>query len=115
MTATRELLERVTRVRGIRASMLVSAEDGLVVSEALMEGVDGRAVAALAASVAARLRRAVESAGLRAPVFVQLEAARGSVLAAPAGTDLLVVAVADRETDIGLARLELLDVARGLA
>jgi len=37
--------------------VLVSAEDGLVVAEQLMEGIKGGAVAALAASLAGRLRR----------------------------------------------------------
>src|SRR2546425_12613895 len=49
-------LDLVTRVRGVRGAMLVSGEDGIVVAEQLMEGIKGGAVAALAASLAARLR-----------------------------------------------------------
>src|SRR5581483_11878105 len=48
-------LEIVTRVRGVRGAMLVSAGDGLVVAEQLMEGIKGPAVAALAGSLANRL------------------------------------------------------------
>jgi hypothetical protein len=107
-------LERVTRVRGIRGSMLVSESDGLVVAEALMEGMDGRPVAALASSLAGRLRRAMATAGVRAPAFIQLKAERGTVLAVPAGEDLLLVAVADREANIGLARIEMLAAAEAL-
>jgi len=40
-------LDLITRVRGVRGAMLVSAEDGLVVAEQLMEGIKGGAVAAL--------------------------------------------------------------------
>ena len=39
-------LDFITRVRGVRGAMLVSAEDGIVVAEQLMEGIKGPAVAA---------------------------------------------------------------------
>ena len=109
------VLERVCAVRGLRGAVLVSASDGLVVSESLMEGVDGRALAALAASLVSRLTRAVAAAGRGNPVFVQLAAERGSVLAAPAGDDLVIVAVAGPDANIGLARLELAAATRSLS
>ncbi len=115
MSAPVATLERVCAVRGLRGAVIVSATDGLVVAESLMEGVDGRAVAALAASLMTRLRRAVEAAGRRAPVFVQLAAEQGSVLAAPCGEELVLVAVAGPDANVGLARLELLAAARSLA
>jgi predicted regulator of Ras-like GTPase activity (Roadblock/LC7/MglB family) len=115
MTGPGAALDQVCAVRGLRGAVLVSASDGLVVAERLMEGVDGRAVAALAASLVARLRRAVEAAGRQAPSFVQLAAEQGSVLAAPAGAELLLVAVAGPDANVGLARLELLAAARSLA
>jgi predicted regulator of Ras-like GTPase activity (Roadblock/LC7/MglB family) len=107
-------LERVTRVRGVRGSMLVSESDGLIVAEALIEGMDGRPAAALAASLAGRLRRAMSTAGLRPPAFFQLKAERGMVLAVPAGADLLLVAIAEREANVGLARIEMLAAAEAL-
>lgn len=115
MSGPAATLERICAVRGLRGAVIVSASDGLVVVESLMEGVDGRAVAALAASLVARLRRAVEAAGRRAPGFVQLAAEHGSILAAPAGGELLLVAVAGPDANVGLARLELLAAARRLA
>src|SRR5438046_508514 len=62
-------LDLVTRVRGVRGAMIVSSDDGLVVAEHLMEGIKGSAVAALAASLANRLRRAMAAAGVGASVF----------------------------------------------
>ena len=112
MTGYREVLERVSAVGGIRGAMLVSAADGIVVAESLMDGIDGRAVAALTASLVGRLRRTTESAGLNAPFVVHLRAEHGSVIAVPAAGDLLVVAVTERGANLGLARLELLDAAR---
>jgi predicted regulator of Ras-like GTPase activity (Roadblock/LC7/MglB family) len=46
---------------------------------------------------------------------VQLAAEHGSVLAAPAGEDLVLVAVAGPDANVGLARLELLAAVRSLA
>ncbi len=108
-------LETVTRVRGVRGAMVVSAEEGLVVAETSMEGIDGSAVAALTAGVVARLTRATEAAGRAAPAFVHLQAEGGALLAVPAGVDLLVVAVTDAEVNVGLARLELRRAAEQLA
>ena len=108
------VLKRVSAVRGVRGAMLVSAPDGLVVAESLMEDVDGRAVAALAAALVARLRRAAGSAGLGGPAVVHLRGEAGALLAVPAGGELLLVAVGDREANLGLARLELLEAARSI-
>jgi len=101
-------LDLVTRVRGVRGAMLVSADDGLVVAEQLMEGIKGSAVAALAASLAERLRRAMEAAGIGTSVFWHLQADQGTLLVVPAASGILVVAVAEPDVNIGLVRLELL-------
>ena len=106
-----EALERVGRVRGIRGALLVHAEDGLVVAEALLEEVDARAVAALSAGLVSRLRRSAGHAGLRPPAFVHLRGEGGMLLAVPAPDDLLVVAIADSDANVGLARLEMLEAA----
>jgi len=108
-------LEAVTRVRGVRGAMVVSAEEGLVVAESSMEGIDGAAVAALTAGVVARLSRATDAAGRASPAFVHLQAEGGALLAVPAPGDLLVVAVTDAEVNVGLVRLELRQAAEQLA
>jgi len=105
-------LDLITRVRGVRGAMLVSADDGLVVAEQLMEGIKGSAVAALAASLAGRLRRAMEAAGLGASVFWHLQADQGTLLVVPAAS---VVAVAEPDVNIGLVRLELLRAGETVA
>jgi len=106
-------LDMITRVRGVRGAMLVSAEDGLVVAEQLMEGIKGGAVAALAASLAGRLRRAMDAAGTGVSVFWHLQADQGAILVVPstAAGGILVVAVAEPDVNIGLVRLELLRAA----
>jgi predicted regulator of Ras-like GTPase activity (Roadblock/LC7/MglB family) len=104
-------LDLITRVPGVRAAMLVSGDDGLIVAEQLMEGVKGSAVAALAASLATRLRRAMESAGLGASQFWHLQAAEGALLVVPTASGVLIVAVTEPGVNVGLVRLELLRAA----
>lgn len=109
------LLDRITRVRGVRGAMLVAATDGLVVAEAAMEGVRTNAVAALTASLLTRLGRATAVTGVGTPGFLHLEAERGAVLAVPAGDDVLLVTIADASVNVGLARLEMLRAVEEVA
>jgi predicted regulator of Ras-like GTPase activity (Roadblock/LC7/MglB family) len=113
--AFRRTLEQITRVRGVRGAMLVSGDDGLVVAEQLMEGIKGTAVAALTASLAGRLRRAMDAAGIGNSVFWHLQAEQGALLVVPGGGGVLVVAVAEPDVNIGLVRLELLRAAEAVA
>jgi len=108
-------LDRINRVHGMRGAMLVSLEDGLVVADSVMEGVKSTAVAALAASLTNRLKKASEAGGSGAPVFLHLQGETGALLAVPASRGLLVAAVGDAEVNIGLARLEMLRVAEATA
>jgi predicted regulator of Ras-like GTPase activity (Roadblock/LC7/MglB family) len=114
MTMTQPALDRVTRVPGVRGALVIAATDGLVVAEQLMDGVDGQAAAALTGSLVGRLTRAAESTGLRRPTFLHLRGEGGSVLAAPGGDDLVLVAVVGPDANLGLARLEMLDAASRL-
>ncbi len=105
-------LDLITRVRGVRGAMLVAGDDGVVVAEQLMEGIRGAAVAALAASLAARLGRAMQAAGVGASQFWHLQCDRGALLVVPAPSGTLVVAVAEPDVNVGLVRLELLRAAK---
>ena len=107
-------LDLVTRVHGVRGAMLVAGDDGLVIAEQLMEGIKGTALAALAASLGTRLRRAMEGAGVGAGQFWHLQAERGALLVVPAESGVLVVAVADPDVNVGLVRLELLRAAESV-
>ena len=112
---TQAALDRGTRVAGVRGALVVTASDGLVVAEQLMEGVDGQATAALTGSLVGRLTRTAESAGMRRPAFVHLRGDSGSVLAAPGPEDLVLVAVVGPDANLGLARLEMIEAAGRLA
>jgi predicted regulator of Ras-like GTPase activity (Roadblock/LC7/MglB family) len=114
MSSTQATLDRLTRIPGVRGALIASAGDGLVVAEQLMDGIDGRAAAALTGSLVARLTRTAVGAGVRQPVFLHLRGEQGSILAAPA-EELVLVAVVGPDANLGLARLEMLDAAGRLA
>ena len=80
-----------------------------------MDGIDGRAIAALAASLIQRLGRATVGAGMQIPTFVHLRGNTGAVLAAPGQNDLVLVALAGLDANLGLARLEMLDAVGRLS
>jgi len=111
MTATQAVLDRVTRVPGIRGALVIAATDGLVVAEQLMDGVDGPAAAALTGSLVGRLVRTADGAAMRPPTFIHLRGEDGSVLAALGPEDLVLVAVVGPDANLGLARLEMIDAA----
>lgn len=110
----RRALDTITRVPGVRGAMLVAGDDGLVVAESLMEGVRGHAIAALAASLAKRMRRAMDGAGAGLPHFLHLQGSEGTLIVVPAPDGVLVVTVADPSVNVGLARLEMLRAAEAV-
>lgn len=107
-------LDKVIRVRGVRGALIVTREDGLVVTDALMENVRGNAVAALAASLARRIGDVALASGVGAPQFLHLQATGGALLAATAGDELLIVAIAEAGVNVGLVRLEMIRAAEGV-
>lgn len=107
MTGLQAVLEGLTRVPGVRGALVVSIEDGLVVGEASMAGVDAPAAAALAGSLAVQVEAAAAALGFSAPAVLHLEAATGGLLAIPLGEGLLLVAVADPDANVGLLKLAL--------
>ena len=107
----RELLGELIPLAGVRGALVVSRDDGLVVADALMEDIDGRAVAALAASLAERMAGVTRALGQPEPVAWQLQGSEGILLAAPARDGLLVVALADSEVNAAELRLRVLSAA----
>ncbi len=101
----REAMARLSRVKGVRGAMVVDPEAGVPVTTELAAGVDGRAVAALAASLFRRAGQALRASGHGALATAQLEAEAGHVLAFEADP-LLVVVVAEPRAQLGLIRVE---------
>lgn len=104
-------LATLTRIPGVRGALVVSREDGLVVAEALMDNVEGGAVAALAASLVERMRGITAALGHPEGVLLHLTGTEGALLAAPARGGLLIVALATSDVNAGEVRLGLLAAA----
>ncbi len=112
----RGILDTITRVRGVRGAMIVGYQDGLVISDSLMEDVRGNAVAALTSSLTKHIANATSASGAGAPQFLHVQAARGALLAVVGGGggEILVVAIADPSVNVGLVRLELIRAAEAV-
>ena len=106
------MLEAFTRQRGVRASLIVSEDDGLVVDSRIHVGEDEDRIAALAASIYRKARRSARAAQLGSVSFLQLDTELGRICAA-GSRELVIVVVADRAANVGIIRVELLKAASG--
>lgn len=118
MTAPRSspfqhVLQALIRQRGVVGSMVVSESDGIIIDSNLQIGVKGTVVAALAASLYRKARLSAQAAGFGDATFVQLEAERGRVCAV-GRNDMVLVAVAELRSNVGLIRVELLKALEAL-
>lgn len=101
------VVSRLQRNRGVVGVMLVGIGDGTVIAGDAGTGRDSDTAAALAASLFRRTRAAAADAGLGPASYVRLEADRG-YLCATARDDVLIVAVADCNINLGKLRLDML-------
>ena len=108
------VLESISRQRGVRASLIVSETDGLIVDASLRFGQDGDRLAALAASLYRKARLSAGAAWLGAVAFLQLDAERGRICVAGGRGDLIIVVVAEPTANVGLIRVELLKALESL-
>jgi predicted regulator of Ras-like GTPase activity (Roadblock/LC7/MglB family) len=108
------VLDSLTRQRGVRATLVVSERDGVIVDSSVRFGEDGDRVAALVASLYRKARLSARAARLGAVSFLQLDADRGRICAVGGGGDLVLVVVADPQANVGLIRMELLKAVEAL-
>lgn len=108
------ILDAITRVRGVRGAMIVVWQDGLIVSDSLMEGVRGNAVAALTSSVTKYAESVMLASGIGRLQFLHLQASNGVLLVVATGSETLVVAIAGPSVNVGLVRLELIRAAEAV-
>ncbi len=100
-----EVLEELNKTSGITGSMLV-ASDGIVIASDLDSSNEEETVGALAASIAAVVRKSMDKLGREEFSQVTIEAERGKMFLADAGVGMLVV-TAENRANIGLVRLEI--------
>jgi predicted regulator of Ras-like GTPase activity (Roadblock/LC7/MglB family) len=109
-----DVLDAMTKQRGVRASLIVGATDGMTVDANTQIGSEVTRVAALAASLYHKARKSAAAAGLGATGFMQLEAEAGRICII-GGDELVLVVVAEREANVGLIRVEMLRATKVLA
>lgn len=103
----RQLLSELMKQRGVLGALVVDAADGIQVDSTLAVGVDGDAVAALAASLLSHADRATRAAELGEATYFQLQAEHGWLCVT--GRDALVLAVvAEPRANMALLRISLL-------
>ncbi|MBI3789987.1 MAG: roadblock/LC7 domain-containing protein [Gemmatimonadetes bacterium] len=107
-----ELLGALVRQRGVTGALVVSEADGLVVDSQVSVGMRGEVVAALSASLYRRARLAAQAAGYGETTVLQLEAQQGRICAV-GKNDLVLVAVTELGSNIGLVRMEMLKGLQG--
>ena len=108
------VVAEVMRLRGVQGAIVVDAGDGIPIASTLDVGVDGEAVAALAASLFQRAAAATVAAGYGTSAYVQLEGERGWLCVTGQG-GLVLAAVAEPRTNVALLRLALLRAREHLA
>lgn len=109
-----DMLDALTRQRGVSAALVVSEQDGIVIDSNLQIGQSGDRVAALAASLYRKARLSARAARMGEVSFMQLEARAGR-LCATGSAPLVLVVVADPSVNVGLIRVALLRSVPGLA
>jgi predicted regulator of Ras-like GTPase activity (Roadblock/LC7/MglB family) len=107
-------VERLSRIAGVRGALIVEREAAVPVISEVSEGVNGAAVAALAASLHRRMVQACETAGAGSLMTLQLEADHGHVVVAGAG-EVVIVVITGKDAQIGLVRVEVLRAAGSLS
>jgi predicted regulator of Ras-like GTPase activity (Roadblock/LC7/MglB family) len=107
------VLDALTKQRGVRASLVVDADEGITIDSNMQIGQESTRVAALAASLYRKARKSAMAAGLGGTGFMQLEAESGR-LCIIGGGEVVLIVVAEREANVGLIRVEMLRAAKGL-
>ena len=108
-----DVLDSLTKQRGVRASLVVDAEEGITIDSNTQIGQDSTRVAALAASLYRKARKSAAAAGLGGTGFMQLEAEVGR-LCIIGGSDVVLIVVAERDANVGLIRVEMLRATKVL-
>jgi predicted regulator of Ras-like GTPase activity (Roadblock/LC7/MglB family) len=111
---TQALLAPLVRLRGVRAALVATEHDALVVDAHTHVDIDPDALAAFGVSIVRQVRQAGEEIGAGAPTVIALEAEGGRLFAA-VRHELLVLVLTGADAHEGLVRLTAQRVADGFA
>ncbi|CAN5237015.1 hypothetical protein BH23GEM2_BH23GEM2_18800 [soil metagenome] len=105
---------RLADTAGVRLAVAASADEGLVLHAEGADRASAAAAAALGAALFARASSVAASCAHGDPRLLRLQCTEGQLLAAAAGSTVLIV-VAGAAANAGRIRLELLRAAEALA
>lgn len=111
---TQALLEPLMRLRGVRAAVVASEDDALVIDARTHVDVDADALAAFGVSIVRRARLAGRDIGAGAPQVIALEAEGGRLIAAVREA-FLVLTLTGEDAHEGLVRVTAQQVADTVA
>lgn len=111
---TKGLLKELMRLRGVRAAVVATEDDGLVVASSTHVDVDADSLAAFGVSIVRRARIAGTEIGAGGPLGITLEAEGGSLLAA-VREEFLVLVLTGEDSHEGLVRVTAQKVADAFA
>lgn len=112
--ATSAGIQRLAAASGVRLAVAASGDEGLVLHTEGADRASAPAAAALGAAMFGRGRSVAASCGHGEPRLLRLQCSEGQLLAAAAGSAVLIV-LAERGANAGRIRLELLRIAGELA
>ena len=98
----RRILRELSRVTGCR-SVAVARRDGLLIVHHLPPGQEPEAMAAIGVAAVEAVRKIAEGLGQGEFEQAVIKCAEGTILAAEAGSDAVLIAVYEREADLSLA------------
>ena len=98
----RRILRELSRVTGCR-SVAVARRDGLLIVHHLSPGQEPEAMAAIGVAAVEAMRGIAEGLGQGEFEQAVIKCAEGTILAAEAGSDAVLIAVYEREADLSLA------------
>ncbi len=115
--AMTEMVSALSFLPGVAAAMVVGADDGLIVEASAPRSGQAAAAdqrrhtAALAAYLYGKVGRASNMARLGIPAFMRLEAEGGQVCIV-GSREVVLVAILDRDANLGRVRLEMMQAAQ---
>ena len=107
----KETLQRLEGCPGVRSAVVMTL-DGVVIAS-LPDSKENERVAAFVSTVLLSIEKDAETLGFASLKRLTLWAGRGRIIVVPMGNMVLVV-VADRDTDLSYALMEVAGLARGL-
>ncbi|MBD3249308.1 hypothetical protein GF336_04650 [Candidatus Woesearchaeota archaeon] len=110
----KNILEDLDNIGDIKGSIVISV-DGLVISSNIKEGIDTDTLAAMSAAMQGAAETAVSELKQGGLKQVVIESEKGKMVSISAGEDAILIILANKTINLGLALLELSKAAGSIS